>query len=202
MKKMCKKLFCAGIFALTSALPAATPIENDFSVNAATKGMTLGKNAAIADGVLDLKGWPVARWDLSSFRGPVRIQFRLSPQQALHEKNFHYGFNLVAEDGRNALFYAARNRIDAQLTSPKTEGGKVLSKAWINPKMETGIQDRKWSQFDITVTEQEVQVRIDGALCMTARFALLPLKEFNFHSYNYHLQVDDLKIEAVGDGQK
>ena len=48
MKKMCKKLFCAGIFALTSALPAATPIENDFSVNAATKGMTLGKNAAIA----------------------------------------------------------------------------------------------------------------------------------------------------------
>ena len=55
MKKMCKKLSCAGIFALTSALPAATPIENDFSVNAATKGMTLGKNAAIADGVLDLE---------------------------------------------------------------------------------------------------------------------------------------------------
>ena len=70
---------------------AGESIMQDFS-SSGDAGQ-IGRNAEIKDGVLKLKGWPVARWDLTPFNGPVHIRFRLKPLRALHEKNFHYGFN-------------------------------------------------------------------------------------------------------------
>ena len=174
---------------------AVEPVIQDFS-SSGDAGQ-IGRNAEIKDGVLKLKGWPVARWDLTPFNGPVHIRFRLKPLRALHEKNFHYGFNLYSRTGTRALFYAANGRIDAHLLKQEGDSERRIAAAWIPTGMKTGIQNGQWAEFDISVGREVVSVMINGTRCLTARFPMIPLAAFSFHSYNHELEVDDLLIEPV-----
>ncbi|MGI5869378.1 MAG: malectin domain-containing carbohydrate-binding protein [Kiritimatiellia bacterium] len=126
----------------------------------------------------------------------VRVSFEVREFAANAKgKDRHWGFTFRDADGNRAFFHTRGVGWTFDLTTPMD--ARLARKGGGEAAIDRDADNPNWSTVTLDITHQNFSLRMDDEICVMEGYALMPLSDFSFYTYNVDFEMRNFKIEAL-----